>query len=176
MTLQKTPINAVYLQPNTIGGAELFWSQGNYKFHQYQVVGRHLPTEKDENPTIYRMKLWAEDSLRAKSKFWWVQIHILALWPNLCLDGTRGLVFKEAKAVFPLSGACINTVLTSANSCPGISSESCARWRRQMDRFYPSTRQAFGKMIPTAILVKYIPGIAPKIKINCGHSSSWRPW
>ena len=44
--------------------------QGTFKFHQYQVVGRHLPSEKDENPTIYRMKLWAEDSLRAKSKFW----------------------------------------------------------------------------------------------------------
>lgn len=44
--------------------------QGGYKFHQYQVVGRHLPTEKDAEPTIYRMKLWATDAVRAKSKFW----------------------------------------------------------------------------------------------------------
>jgi len=44
--------------------------QGLFKFHQYQVVGRHLPSEKEENPTIYRMKLWAEDAIRAKSKFW----------------------------------------------------------------------------------------------------------
>ncbi len=44
--------------------------QGGYKFHQYQVVGRHLPTEKEPNPTLYRMKLWATDPVRAKSKFW----------------------------------------------------------------------------------------------------------
>jgi large subunit ribosomal protein L18Ae len=41
-----------------------------YKFHQYQVVGRHLPTEHDANPTVYRMKVWARDAVRAKSKFW----------------------------------------------------------------------------------------------------------
>ena len=45
-------------------------SQGGYKYHQYQVVGRHLPTEKEPEPTIYRMKLWATDPVRAKSKFW----------------------------------------------------------------------------------------------------------
>lgn len=46
--------------------------QGLYKFHQYQVVGRHLPTPNDETPQIYRMKLWATDAVRAKSKFWCV--------------------------------------------------------------------------------------------------------
>ncbi|EFN55986.1 hypothetical protein CHLNCDRAFT_30965 [Chlorella variabilis] len=45
--------------------------QGGYKYHQYQVVGRHLPSEKDAEPTIYRMKLWAQDPVRAKSKFWY---------------------------------------------------------------------------------------------------------
>lgn len=40
------------------------------QFHQYQVVGRALPTEKDEHPKIYRMKLWATNEVRAKSKFW----------------------------------------------------------------------------------------------------------
>jgi large subunit ribosomal protein L18Ae len=44
--------------------------QGNYKFHQYQVVGRHLPTEAEPAPTVYRMKVWAMDAVRAKSKFW----------------------------------------------------------------------------------------------------------
>ncbi|CAO2842206.1 unnamed protein product [Amaranthus hypochondriacus] len=42
-----------------------------YRFHQYQVVGRALPTEKDEHPKIYRMKLWATNEVRAKSKFWY---------------------------------------------------------------------------------------------------------
>ena len=38
---------------------------------QYQVVGRHLPTEKEPEPKIYRMKLFATDHVRAKSKFWY---------------------------------------------------------------------------------------------------------
>ena len=43
-----------------------------YQFHQYQVVGRALPTATNENPKAYRMKLWATDEVRAKSKFWYV--------------------------------------------------------------------------------------------------------
>ena len=45
-------------------------AQGGFKFHQYQVVGRHLPTEAEPNPAVYRMKVWAEDGVKAKSKFW----------------------------------------------------------------------------------------------------------
>ncbi|KAG6480944.1 hypothetical protein ZIOFF_057535 [Zingiber officinale] len=41
------------------------------KFHQYQVVGRALPTEGEPHPKIYRMKLWATNDVRAKSKFWY---------------------------------------------------------------------------------------------------------
>jgi large subunit ribosomal protein L18Ae len=36
------------------------------------VVGRALPTESDEHPKIYRMKLWATNEVRSKSKFWYV--------------------------------------------------------------------------------------------------------
>ncbi|KAE9462042.1 hypothetical protein C3L33_06078, partial [Rhododendron williamsianum] len=42
-----------------------------YRFHQYQVVGRALPSDTDEHPKIYRMKLWATNEVRAKSKFWY---------------------------------------------------------------------------------------------------------
>lgn len=41
------------------------------QFHQYQVVGRALPTPANETPKAYRMKLWATDEVRAKSKFWY---------------------------------------------------------------------------------------------------------
>ncbi|MCO5546887.1 hypothetical protein L7F22_000324 [Adiantum nelumboides] len=44
---------------------------GNFRFHQYQVVGRALPTATDEQPKIFRMKLWATNEVRAKSKFWY---------------------------------------------------------------------------------------------------------
>ncbi|KAF9682836.1 hypothetical protein SADUNF_Sadunf05G0149600 [Salix dunnii] len=42
-----------------------------FRFHQYQVVGRALPTENDDHPKIYRMKLWATNEVRSKSKFWY---------------------------------------------------------------------------------------------------------
>jgi large subunit ribosomal protein L18Ae len=45
--------------------------EGLFKYHQYQVVGRHLPTDADPSPTLYRMKVWAKDAVRAKSKFWY---------------------------------------------------------------------------------------------------------
>ncbi|RZC67972.1 hypothetical protein C5167_011657 [Papaver somniferum] len=41
-----------------------------FKYHQYPVVGRALPTEEEDTPKIYRMELWATDEVRAKSKFW----------------------------------------------------------------------------------------------------------
>ncbi|KAI5344576.1 hypothetical protein L3X38_012453 [Prunus dulcis] len=41
------------------------------EFHRYQVVGRKLPSASDEHPKIYRMKLWATNEVRAKSKFWY---------------------------------------------------------------------------------------------------------
>nr|GMC66694.1 60S ribosomal protein L18a [Ipomoea batatas] len=51
------------------GGVVVVGSAG--EFHQYQVVGRALPSESDEHPKIYRMKLWATNEVRAKSKFWY---------------------------------------------------------------------------------------------------------
>ncbi|KAJ9511951.1 hypothetical protein QJQ45_004460 [Haematococcus lacustris] len=54
--------------------------QGLFKFHQYQVTGRHLPTENEPTPTVYRMKVWASDAVRAKSKFWSVAVK----WHVMC--------------------------------------------------------------------------------------------
>merc|ERR1712222_210822 len=42
-----------------------------FKYHQYQVVGRHLPTESDPSPSLFRMKVWAVDEVCARSKFWY---------------------------------------------------------------------------------------------------------
>jgi len=37
----------------------------------YQVVGRKAPTESDSNPEAYRMKLFAPNTVIAKSRFWY---------------------------------------------------------------------------------------------------------
>ncbi|CAL8148667.1 unnamed protein product [Prunus armeniaca] len=41
------------------------------EFHRYQVVGKKLPTASIDHPKIYRMKLWATNEVRAKSKLWY---------------------------------------------------------------------------------------------------------
>jgi large subunit ribosomal protein L18Ae len=38
---------------------------------EYQIVGRHLPTESDPNPKIYRMRIFAPNEVVAKSRFWY---------------------------------------------------------------------------------------------------------
>ncbi|KAK9056027.1 hypothetical protein SSX86_027114 [Deinandra increscens subsp. villosa] len=55
----------------------------SFKFHQFQVVGRALPTESDEQPKIYRMKLWATNEVRAKSKFWLVTVAYCLLFRSI---------------------------------------------------------------------------------------------
>ena len=40
-------------------------------FHEYQVVGRHLPTENEPVPKIYRMRIFAPNEVVAKSRFWY---------------------------------------------------------------------------------------------------------
>lgn len=41
------------------------------QIRQYYVVGRALPSEKDANPTLYRMRVFARDAVLARSKFWY---------------------------------------------------------------------------------------------------------
>ena len=39
-------------------------------YHEFQVVGRKVPTEQDPNPKIYRMKIFAKSAILARSRFW----------------------------------------------------------------------------------------------------------
>jgi large subunit ribosomal protein L18Ae len=38
---------------------------------EFQVVGRHLPTDSDPTPKIYRMRIFAPNEVVAKSRFWY---------------------------------------------------------------------------------------------------------
>jgi large subunit ribosomal protein L18Ae len=46
-------------------------NQAAHNVHQFLVVGRHVPTEKTPNPKIFKMRIFADDATRAKSKFWY---------------------------------------------------------------------------------------------------------
>lgn len=38
---------------------------------EYQVIGRHLPTETNPTPKLYRMLIFAPNNVVAKSRFWY---------------------------------------------------------------------------------------------------------
>jgi len=40
-------------------------------YHQYEVVGRAKPDEKNKHPTVYRMKIFAPNTVVARSRFWY---------------------------------------------------------------------------------------------------------
>ncbi|KAF8178426.1 hypothetical protein BJ912DRAFT_665390 [Pholiota molesta] len=43
---------------------------------EYQVVGRHLPTEAEPTPKIYRVRIFVADNL---SRFWYLLRHAMYL-------------------------------------------------------------------------------------------------
>ena len=41
------------------------------RLNEYQVIGRHLPTETQPTPKLYRMRIFATNTVVAKSRFWY---------------------------------------------------------------------------------------------------------
>ncbi|KAL8964414.1 MAG: hypothetical protein Q9183_004466, partial [Haloplaca sp. 2 TL-2023] len=41
------------------------------RLKEYQVIGRHLPSETNPNPKHYRMRIFAPNTVVAKSRFWY---------------------------------------------------------------------------------------------------------
>merc|ERR1712144_165453 len=41
------------------------------EFRQYEVTGRHVPTERDPAPKAYRIKLFCKNETQARSRFWY---------------------------------------------------------------------------------------------------------
>ena len=38
---------------------------------EFMVIGRHLPTEKEPTPKLYRMRIFAKNAVVAESRFWY---------------------------------------------------------------------------------------------------------
>ena len=45
------------------------WFAG--RLNEYQVIGRHLPTDTNPTPKLYRMRIFAPNTVVAKSRFWY---------------------------------------------------------------------------------------------------------
>lgn len=41
------------------------------RLNEYQVIGRLLPTEANPTPKLYRMRIFAPNTVVAKSRFWY---------------------------------------------------------------------------------------------------------
>ncbi|RWS12231.1 60S ribosomal protein L18a-like protein [Dinothrombium tinctorium] len=41
------------------------------KLRRFKIIGRRLPTDKEHNPPLYRMTIYAPDHVVAKSRFWY---------------------------------------------------------------------------------------------------------
>merc|ERR1712196_737300 len=41
------------------------------EFRQYEVIGRHVPTERDPEPKAYCIKLYTRSEAQARSRFWY---------------------------------------------------------------------------------------------------------
>ena len=41
------------------------------RLNEYQVIGRHLPTDTNATPKLYRMRIFAPNTVVAKSRFWY---------------------------------------------------------------------------------------------------------
>ncbi|EON69026.1 60S ribosomal protein L20 [Coniosporium apollinis CBS 100218] len=41
------------------------------RLQEYLVIGRHLPTESNPTPKLYRMRIFAPNDVVAKSRFWY---------------------------------------------------------------------------------------------------------
>ncbi|KAF2211803.1 hypothetical protein CERZMDRAFT_106378 [Cercospora zeae-maydis SCOH1-5] len=46
-------------------------SAGYKGLEEYQVIGRHLPSDANPTPKLYRMRIFAANDVVAKSRFWY---------------------------------------------------------------------------------------------------------
>ncbi|KAF4301800.1 60s ribosomal protein l20 [Botryosphaeria dothidea] len=46
-------------------------TQHQGRLQEYQVIGRHLPSEANPTPKLYRMRIFAPNDVVAKSRFWY---------------------------------------------------------------------------------------------------------
>ncbi|XP_057296332.1 60S ribosomal protein L18a-like [Hydractinia symbiolongicarpus] len=41
------------------------------ELREYKIIGRRIPSEKNPNPPLYRMRIFAPDAVSARSRFWY---------------------------------------------------------------------------------------------------------
>merc|ERR1711997_63590 len=55
--------------PKSLFSVDKMRAKGQFK--EFMIVGRHLPTEQDPTPQLYKMRIFAPDHVVAKSRYWY---------------------------------------------------------------------------------------------------------
>jgi hypothetical protein len=72
-TSHQPPAPALF--STTDHGLRQIWTiadtSGTGRLQEYQVIGRHLPSDANPTPKLYRMRIFAPNDVIAKSRFWY---------------------------------------------------------------------------------------------------------
>ena len=86
---------------------ELIVARLQMPIQEYQVVGRHLPTEAEPTPKIYRMRIFAPNEVVAKSRFWYFLRYVLSFLPSSAFIVFSELDYSQLKKVKKANGEII---------------------------------------------------------------------
>merc|ERR1712196_113318 len=106
-----------------------------FKYHQYQVVGRHLPTESDPSPSLYRMKVCAvneifeKDPTTVKNYGVWLRVmsrtgyyNMYKEFRDVTMNGAIDQMYQDLAARHRIRASCIQIIKTGV-----LADEDCKR-------------------------------------------------
>ncbi|PHH55261.1 60S ribosomal protein L20-A [Ceratocystis fimbriata CBS 114723] len=64
-TFNLEPVRSIRCRQNQLTSAL------SARLREYEVIGRHLPTEANPSPALYRMTIFAPNTIVAKSRYWY---------------------------------------------------------------------------------------------------------
>src|SRR5258708_3555912 len=102
---------------------------------EYQVIGRHLPTADEPAPKLYRMRIFAQNEVVAKSRFWY---YLRKLKKVKKANG-------EIVAVNKVSIECCSSDGRFANKTPSFLYPYCMRGRQRHFLIIRSQRRSLLK-------------------------------
>ena len=86
---------------------------GAGRLKEYQVIGRHLPTETNPTPKLYRMRIFAPNTVVAKSRFWYFLMKLRkvkkANGEIVTINVVRPSALRPASSNMPASLALLST-------------------------------------------------------------------
>jgi hypothetical protein len=102
---------------------------------EYQIVGRHLPTEAEPNPKIYRMRIFAPNEVVAKSRFWYFLrcVDQVSIWATVFLKTSIDNLRRSKK---PMARSLVSMLYVSSQCFPCSPQEAGGMGLLTLELFY----------------------------------------